>query len=130
MIVRKTLHFDEITKWYDTTKSVKENLIFAKEKHIKVSRATVYNYCTEKGISTKGEKIKEPINKAGNDAISSDKMQGEETQQTQQENAIQHKTKHIQYVPNDELTNYINKTKNTMYFVAYPTKIMSLNMVI
>ena len=89
-----------------------------------------YNYCIEKGISTKGEKIEEPINKAGNDAILSAKMQGEQTHQTQQENAIQRKIKHIQYVPNDELTNYINKTKNTMYFVAYPTKIMSLNMVI
>ena len=130
MMVRKTLHFDEITKWYDTTKSVKDNLSFAQNNNIKVSRATLYNYCIEKGISTKGEKIEEPINKAGNDAILSAKMQGEQTHQTQQKNAIQRKIKHIQYVPNDELTNYINKTKNTMYFVAYPTKIMSLNMVI
>ena len=130
MMVRKTLHYDEIKQWYDTTKSVKDNLLFAKENNIKVSRATLYNYCGEKGINPKGEKIKEPINKAVNDAISSVKKVDGTINQTQQENALNRKIKHIQYAPNDELTNYINKTKNTMYFAAYPTKIMSLNMVI
>ena len=62
MIVRKKLNFDEISKWYDTTKSIKENLEYAKENHIKVSQATLYNFCNEYGISTKGEKAKEMPN--------------------------------------------------------------------
>jgi len=56
MIVRKKLNFDEISKWYDTTKSIKENLEYSKENHIKVSRATLYHFCNEYGISTKGQK--------------------------------------------------------------------------
>ncbi len=130
MMVRKTLHCDEIKQWYDTTKSVKDNLLFAKENNIKVSRATLYNYCGEKGINPKGEKIEEPINKAGNGAISSVKKVGEQTHQKQQENALNRKIKHIEYVGNDEITNYINRTKNTMFFSAYPTKIMSVNIAI
>ena len=56
MIVRKKLNFDEISKWYDTTKSIKENLQYAKGNNIKVSQATLYNFCNEYGISTKGQK--------------------------------------------------------------------------
>lgn len=62
MIVRKKLNFDDISKWYDTTKSIKENLEYSKENHIKVSRATLYNFCNEYGISTKGQKAKEMPN--------------------------------------------------------------------
>ena len=62
MIIRKKLNFDEILKWYDTTKSIKENLQYAKENNIKVSRATLYNFCNEYGISTKGQKAKEMPN--------------------------------------------------------------------
>lgn len=119
MIVRRTLNFDKIKQWYDPTKSVKDNLKFATENNIKVGQRTLYNYCNEIGISTKGEKIKDTKIKAENSVVLSDTKQGEELHHTQHENAIQRKIKHLQYVPNDEITNYINKTKNTMYFVSY-----------
>ena len=128
--VRRKLHFDDITKWYDTKKCVKDNLSFAKENNIKVSQKTLYNYCCEKGISTKGEKIEEPKNKAEISVVSSVKKVDETMCHTQKENALNRKIRHIQYVGNDELTNYINSTKNTMFFSAYLTKIMSLKMVI
>ena len=117
--MEKGTNFDKIKQWYDSTKSVKDNLKFAQNNNIKVGQRTLYNYCNEMGISTKGEMMEEPQNKAENSVILSDTKQGEETHQPMQENAIQHKIKHLQYVPNDEITNYINKTKNTMYFVMY-----------
>ncbi len=95
MIVRKTLNFDKIKQWYDPTKSVKENLIFAQNNNIKVGQRTLYNYCNEMGISTKGEKIKEPINKAENSVKLGDNKVDGTTHHTQQENALQRKYKPI-----------------------------------
>ena len=114
--IRRKLNFDKIKQWYDPTKSVKENHQFAQNNNIKVGQRTLYNYCYEIGISTKGEKIEDTKIKAEICYISSDKIQGEQTHQTQQENALQRKFK---YIGSTALTDYINKTKNTMYFVSY-----------
>lgn len=102
MIVRKTLNFDKIKQWYDPTKSIKDNLKFAKENNIKVGQRTLYNYCNEMGISTKGEKIEEPINKAEISVISSDTKQGSTTHQPMQENAIQRNYEPIKWAKADE----------------------------
>jgi len=102
MIVRRTLNFDKIKQWYDPTKSVKDNLKFATENNIKVGQRTLYNYCNEIGISTKGEKIEDTKIKAEICDISSAKIQGEQTHQTQQENALQRKYKPIKWAKADE----------------------------
>ena len=95
MIVRKTLNFDKIKQWYDPTKSVKDNLKFATENNIKVGQRTLYNYCNEMGISTKGEMMEDTKIKAEISDISSDTKQGSTTHQPMQENAIQRKYKPI-----------------------------------
>ena len=127
---RGELNHAKIGEWYDVSISVGKNLKFAKENNIKVCRNTLKRFCKENGINPKGEAIKEEINnnipmkedtkiKAINsDILSVEKVDGT-THHTQHENALQHKIKHLQYVPNDEITNYINRTKNTMYFVSY-----------
>lgn len=43
-----------ILAWYNVNKSVKENLNYAKENNIKVSRTTLYNFCDRNGINPKG----------------------------------------------------------------------------
>ena len=129
-VIRKKLHFEEIGGWYDVSVSVGKNLKFAKENGIKVCRNTLKNFCKENGINPKGEELKEEIknniamdeliqNKAKISVILSDTKVDGTMHQPMQENAIQRKIRHIQYMPNDKLTNYINSTKNTMYFVSY-----------
>lgn len=58
-IVRRLKNNESIEEWYDISKSVKENLNYAKENNIKVSQKTLYRFCDRNGINTKGEK-KEP----------------------------------------------------------------------
>lgn len=43
----KEIHYFEIDSWYDRSKSVKENTLALKE-----SKATLYRYCSERGIDT------------------------------------------------------------------------------
>lgn len=127
---RGVINHAKIGEWYDVSESVGKNLKFAKDNNIKVCRNTLKRFCKEMGINPKGEPMEEPTNKAEISAHKSDIKQGGTTYQTEQESTIQRKIKHIQYVQNDELTNYINRTKNTMYYVAYPAKIMSYKMAI
>lgn len=58
-IVRRIKNNESIGIWYDISKSVKDNLEYAKENNIKVSQKTLYRFCERNGINTKGEK-KEP----------------------------------------------------------------------
>lgn len=53
-IVRRLKNNESIEEWYNTSKSVKENLNFAKENNIKVSRATLFRFCERNNINTKG----------------------------------------------------------------------------
>lgn len=62
MVVRKKKNDESIGQWYDISKSLKENLEFAKENNIKVSRRTLYNFCERNGINTKGEKKEHETN--------------------------------------------------------------------
>lgn len=56
MMVRRIKNDEKIGEWYDISKSVKENLIFAKENNVKVSRATLFRFCERNNINTKGNK--------------------------------------------------------------------------
>lgn len=58
--IRRKLNFESIDTWYAPAKSVKENLIFAENNNIKVKKDTLYSYCKERRISTKGTKPTEP----------------------------------------------------------------------
>lgn len=94
-IIRRKLNFEKIKQWYDPTKSVKDNLKFAQNNNIKVGHRTLYNYCYEIGISTKGEKMKDTKIKAEiSDILSDNKVDGT-MHQPMQENAIQRKYKPI-----------------------------------
>ena len=46
--IRKKIHFDEISTWFDPTKSIAENLRYAKENEIKISRRTLTTYKKER----------------------------------------------------------------------------------
>ena len=50
---KKELRWAEIDKNYDATKSLKENLEILKSRKIKIEKTTLYEYCREKGISTR-----------------------------------------------------------------------------
>lgn len=54
MMVRRLKNDEKIGEWYDVNKSVKDNLEYAKENNIKVSRATLFRFCERNGINTKG----------------------------------------------------------------------------
>lgn len=54
MMVRRKKNDESIGIWYDISKSLKDNLEYAKENNIKVSRRTLYNFCDRNGINTKG----------------------------------------------------------------------------
>jgi len=59
--IRQKLNYQSIDTWYDPTKSVKENLIFAEEHDLKnAKQRTLYNYCRARAINTKGTKPTEP----------------------------------------------------------------------
>lgn len=53
--VTKKLNSEAIGSWYDCSKSVKDNLEYAKEYGIKVGKTALYEWCKENGVSTKGE---------------------------------------------------------------------------
>lgn len=55
-IVRKQLNYESIGSWYNCLKSVKENLIWANDNKIKVSRRTLYNFCKDNMIDTNPNK--------------------------------------------------------------------------
>ena len=59
-IIRKILNYDSISTWYDPTKSVYDNLKFAKDNEKKVCKDTLYSYCKACEIDTKGTKPTEP----------------------------------------------------------------------
>ena len=127
---RGELNHAKIGEWYDVSISVGKNLKFAKDNGIKVCRNTLKRFCKEMGINPKGEPTKEPTNKAEISAQKSDIKQGGTTHQPRQETPLKRKITHVQYVQNDTITKFINETKNTMYFAAYPTTIMSYKMAI
>lgn len=52
----KKIGIEEIERYYDPTKSVKDNITIMMNNGFKVSKDTLYRYCKEKGISTKSSK--------------------------------------------------------------------------
>ena len=59
-IIKKILNYDSISTWYDSAKSVKENLHYAEENSIETSRRTLYRYCEARRLNPKGTKPAEP----------------------------------------------------------------------
>jgi len=111
-IAEKLEHYKEISMWYDPTKNVYQNVKIAKEKGNGEVYNTLQKYCFENGIDPNGELQ----NKAENsDILSVEKVDGT-IHQPMQENALQRKFK---YIGSTALTDYINRTKNTMYFMSY-----------
>ena len=51
-IVQKLLNYDSIREWYDVSLSVTENLQYAKEHEIKVSKRTLIRFCKDNDINT------------------------------------------------------------------------------
>lgn len=52
----KKIGREEIERYYDPTKSVKDNIDIMNKNGFQVSKDTLYRYCKEKGISTKSSK--------------------------------------------------------------------------
>jgi hypothetical protein len=52
----KKIGRQEIERYYDPTKSVKDNIAIMSKNGFQVSKDTLYRYCKEKGISTKSSK--------------------------------------------------------------------------
>lgn len=52
----KKIGREEIERYYDPTKSVKDNIAIMSKNGFQVSKETLYRYCKEKGISTKSSK--------------------------------------------------------------------------
>lgn len=50
--VQKMLNYDSIREWYDVSLSVTENLQYAKEHEIKVSKRTLIRFCKDNDINT------------------------------------------------------------------------------
>ena len=128
--VRRKLNFDEISKWYDTTKRVMDNLKFAKENNIKVSRATLYHFCNEMAINPKGEPTEKPQNKAQISDISSETKHDGTTRHTEDNNATQSKYKPINLT--DWVINKDYRNKPILWKTFYEQRqiIMSLKMAI
>ena len=101
-VIRRKLNFEKIKQWYDPTKSIKENYQYARENNIKVGQRTLYNYCYEMGISTKGEKIEDTKIKAENSDISSVEKVDGTMHHTQQENALNRNYEPIKWAKADE----------------------------
>lgn len=54
--VQKMLNYDSIRVWYDVSLSVSENLQYARDNDIKVSRRTLIRFCHENNINTNPRK--------------------------------------------------------------------------
>jgi hypothetical protein len=52
----KKIGRQEIERYYDPTKSVKDNIAIMSKNGFQVSKDTLYRYCKEKGIGTKSSK--------------------------------------------------------------------------
>lgn len=52
----KKIGREEIERYYDQTKSIKDNIAIMSKNGFQVSKDTLYRYCKEKGISTKSSK--------------------------------------------------------------------------
>ena len=119
MMVRKALNFESISRWYNTTKSVMDNLRFAEDNNIKVSRRTLYNYCYENGINPKGQPMKR-THKATetNDGT---------TRHTEDNNTIQRKYEPTEWLQANE---YREHCKLYELFAERHQKLMSLKMAI
>ena len=87
--IRRKLNFDSIDAWYDSTKSVKENLIFAENNNIKVKKDTLYSYCKARAISTKGTKPAEPQNPSPEQPPEPQKPSAEPSEALEHKEAIQ-----------------------------------------
>lgn len=62
-IVRQILNFESIDEWYDPSRSLIDNFKFAKVNGIKVSKDTLYRYCKNRNINTKGENSGQDLSK-------------------------------------------------------------------
>ena len=56
-VVAGRIRQNEIAKWYDSKKSLSENLAYAKNNGIKVSRKTLSKYCHDMGLNTEPMRI-------------------------------------------------------------------------
>lgn len=115
MIVRKALNFESISKWYDPEISVMDNLRNAEENNIKVSRRTLYNYCKDNSINTKGEPRRATMQNDGTPHHTEDK------------NTIQRNYEPIKWAKAEE---YREHCKLYQLFSERYQKIMSLKMAI
>lgn len=52
----KKIGREEIERYYDSTKSIKDNIAIMSKNGFQVSKDTLYRYCKEKGINTKSSK--------------------------------------------------------------------------
>lgn len=52
----KKIGREEIERYYDSTKSIKDNIAIMSKNGFQVSKDTLYRYCKEKGIGTKTPK--------------------------------------------------------------------------
>jgi hypothetical protein len=52
----KKIGRQEIERYYDSTKSIKDNIAILSKNGFQVSKDTLYRYCKEKGIGTKSSK--------------------------------------------------------------------------
>lgn len=66
--VQKMLNYDSIREWYDVSLSVAENLKYARDNDIKVSRRTLIRFCHENNINTNPRK--KPIAEWYNEELS------------------------------------------------------------
>lgn len=60
MVVRRKKNDESIGQWYDISKSLTENLNYAKENNIKIGKTKLYEWVKENGIDTKGNDKQTP----------------------------------------------------------------------
>lgn len=87
--VRQILNFESIDAWYDPTKSVYDNLKFAKDNEKKVCKDTLYSYCKARAINTKGTKPTEPQNPSPATPPEPQKPSAEPSEALEQNEAVQ-----------------------------------------
>ena len=84
--IRKKIHFDEISTWFDTNKTIAENLRYAKENEIKISRRTLTTYKKER---VKSSTEPEPQNPSPETPQNEPKPSTEPTASKEQNEAVQ-----------------------------------------
>lgn len=117
--IRQKLNYQSIDTWYDPTKSVKENLIFAEEHDLKnAKQRTLYNYCKARAINTKGTKPTEPQKPSPETPSEPQKPSKKPSEATEQNEAVQSAP---EAKPRAHRTVKVKKA-NIIAFINYHTK--------